>query len=232
MLQPGQLRRIARSIRRPWLLATVATLLVVYLLLGFYTLPRYIKAAVPEFFETQLKRKATLGAVSFNPLLFKLELSDFELSEPDGRPIAGFRQLLVDFELSSLFRWAWTFSNITLDGLELRPDIAPDGRFNFAALADSFPKSEGPSEPKAPPRLVLQHFELSDAAITFSDRSGAQPRFDTLRPLALELRDLTTLPDRKGPYNVVARLPGGGTLAWRGEVSLQPIFSAGELALQ
>ena len=224
--------RIARRIPRPWLVATVASLFAVYLLLGYFALPRYLHGAVPEYVAEHLKRKATLGAVSFNPLLFKLELSDFALAEPDGRPIAGFRHLLVDFELSSLLRWAWTFSTIALDGLELRPDIAPDGRFNFAELADSLPKSEAPSEPGPPPRLVLQHFELTDAAITFSDRSGSRPRFDTLRPLALELNDLTTLPDRRGPGNVTARLPGGGTLTWRGEMSLQPIFSLGEVSIK
>ena len=227
-----QLNRIARRIFRPWLVAAAASLFAVYLLLGYFALPRYIHGALPEYVAAELKRKATLGAVSFNPLLFKLELSDFVLAEPDGRPIAGFRHLLVDFELSSLLRWAWTFSTIALDGLELRPDIAPDGRFNFAELADSLPKSEAPSEPGPPPRLVLQHFELIDGAITFSDRSGSRPRFDTLRPLALELRDLTTLPDRRGPGNVTARLPGGGTLTWRGEMSLQPIFSLGEVSIE
>ena len=228
MKWPGPLRRLAR----PWLLVSVGALLAAYLLLGAFALPRYIQGAIPEYVATHLKRKASVGEVRFNPLLFKLELRDFELAEADDRPIAGFRHLLVDFELSSLLRWAWTFSSIVLDGLELRPDVAPDGRFNFAALADSLPKSEGPREATAPPRVVLQHFELTDAAVTFSDRSGSRPRFDTLRPLALELRDLTTLPDRRGPYNVTARLPGGGTLSWRGEMSLQPIFSFGEVSLK
>ena len=221
-----------RWIPRPWLVVTFASFFAVYLLLGYFALPRYLQGAIPELVASKLKRKASVGSVSFNPLLFKLELREFALAEPDGRPIAGFRYLLVDFELSSLARWAWTFSTIALDGLELRPDIAPDGRLNFAALADSLPKSEGAGEPAPPPRVVLQHFELTDAAITFSDRSGSRPRFETLRPLALELRDLTTLPDRRGPYSVTAGLPGGGTLAWRGETSLQPLYSFGEVAVQ
>src|SRR5262245_14750194 len=222
---------ISRWLPRPWLAIAAASLFAVYLLLGAYALPRYIQKAIPELVEKELKRKASIGEVRFNPLLFKLELRDFELAEADDRPIAGFRYLLVDFELSSLLRWAWTFSNIVLDGLGLRPDIAPDGRLNFAALADSLPKGEGKSD-APPPRLVLQHFELTDGAITFSDRSGARPRFDTLRPLELELNDLTTLPARRGPYSVTARLPGAGTLSLRGEVSLRPIFALGEVSLK
>jgi hypothetical protein len=227
------MRRWLRRIPRPKLLAAAASLFVLYLVLAGYALPRYIQGAIPEFAATELKRKASVGAVSFNPLLFKLELDDFALAEADGRTIARFRRLLVDFELSSALRWAWTFSTIALDGFEMLADVAPDGSFNIAELAGSFPKGEGGGDPDAPPpRLVLQHIEITDAALTFSDRSGARPRFDSVRPLALELRDITTLPDRKGPYSVTARLPGGATLAWRGEMSLRPVLSLGEVSLR
>ncbi len=220
-------------IPRPRLLAALASLLALYAVLGGYALPRYLEAALPELAAKELKRKAAVGAVTFNPFLFKLELSDFSLAEPEGRPIARFRRLLVDFELSSLLRWAWTFREIALDGLEILADIDPEGRFNLAELAESLPKGEGGGDPDAPPpRLLLQHIEITDASITLSDRSGVRPRFDTVRPLALELHDISTLPERKGPYSISARLPGGAMLAWRGEMSLRPIVSLGEVSLR
>ena len=86
-------------------------------------MPRYLERVIPEYFVTQLGRQATIGAVSVNPLLFKVQIADFALAEADGRPIVRFRRLLVDFELSSLPRWAWTFSTIALDGLEVLADI-------------------------------------------------------------------------------------------------------------
>lgn len=220
-----------RRIPRPKLLLALATLFALYLVLGGYFLPRYIERAIPEYAAEQLKRKASVRSVSFNPLLFKLELNDVVLMEADERLIARFRRLLVDFELSSLARWAWTFQTIALDGLEVMIDIAPDESVNLAALADSLPKGE-PQPDAAPPRLVLQHIDITDAALTFSDRSGERPRFESVRALALELRDISTLPDRRGPYSIAARLPAGATLSWRGEVSLQPIFSAGEVELK
>ncbi len=222
-----------RRIPRPRLLAALASLLALYAVLGGYALPRYLEGILPELAANELKRKAAVGAVSFNPFLFKLKLSDFSLAEPEGRPIARFRRLRVDFELSSLLRWAWTFREIALDGLEVLADIDPEGRFNLAELAESLPKGEGGGDPDAPPpRLLLQHIDISDASITLSDRSGARPRFDTVRPLALELHDISTLPERKGPYSISARLPGGAMLAWRGEMSLRPIVSLGEVSLR
>lgn len=220
-----------RRIPRPKLLLALATLFALYLLLGGYFLPRYIERAIPQYVAEQLKRKASVRSVSFNPLLFKLELNDVVLMEADERLIARFRRLLVDFELSSLARWAWTFQTVALDGLEVLIDIAPDESVNLAALADSLPKGE-PKPDAAPPRLVLQHIDITDAALTFSDRSGERPRFESVRALALELRDISTLPDHRGPYSIAARLPAGATLSWRGEVSLQPIFSAGEVELK
>src|SRR6267142_1781474 len=227
MQWPGLLKKIPR----PRLVATLVALFAIYFVLGHFVASRYIQRAIPQYVAEQLKRKASVREVNVNPLFFSVELNDFLLAEADGTPIVGFRRLLVDFELSSLLRWAWTFSTIALDGLDLRADIAPDGRFNLAELADSIPRGESAPGSK-PARLVLQHLALSDGAITFSDRTGAKPAIASLRPLAIELHDLSTLPDRSGPYDVSARLPGGGTLVWRGEVSLQPIFSRGEISLR
>jgi hypothetical protein len=226
---------LLRRIPRPRLVAALTALFAVYLALGFFVLPRYLERVIPEQVTGLLKRKASLGEVHVNPLLLSVELRDFALAEDDGAPLVEFRRLLVDFEASSLLRWAWTFSTITLEGLEVRAEIAPDGSFNLAELADSLPKGEAaPRDTKAsrPPRLLLQHLALVDAAVLFSDRSGARPAVALLRPLSIELRDLTTIPDRRGPYSVAARLPGGATLAWRGEVSLEPIFSLGEVSLR
>ena len=227
------MKKWLRRIPRPRLLVALGSLLALYTVLGGYALPRYLESAIPELAASELKRSAGVGAVRFNPFLFKLELSGFSLSEPEGRPIVRFRRLLVDFELSSLLRWAWTFREIALDGLEVLADIDPEGRLNLAELVDSLPKGEGGGDPDAPPpRLLLQHINISDASITLSDRSGARPRFDNVRPLALELHDISTLPERKGPYSISARLPGGATLAWRGEMSLRPIVSLGEVSLR
>ena len=221
-----------RRLRRPWLWGTLGSLFALYLVLGFFVLPGYLRRVIPEQVEAGLKRKASLREVSVNPLFLSVELRDFALHEPDGRAMVAFRRLLVDFQLSSLPRWAWTFSSIELEGLQVLADIAPDGRFNFAELAAGLLKEEKPADakPQALPRLLLQHFALIDGTFTFSDRSGARPAIATLRPLAVELHDLTTLPGR-GPYTISTLLPGGGTLAWRGEISLQPIFSFGEISL-
>jgi len=224
----GAFRRIPYSRS----LTAAAVVLAIYLLLGFLLAPRLIERAIPDFAAEKLQRTARVGGVRVNPLLFTAEISDFVLAERDGAPIVGFKRLLVDFELSSLPRWAWTFSTIQVDGLDLRAEIRPDGKLNLAALAENLQQGEGAGPPDAaPPRLLLQHVALNGGTVTFSDRSTPALASATIQ-LDLDLRDISTLPHGRGPYTVSAGLPNGGTLRWRGEISLQPISSRGDVEVK
>jgi len=220
-----------RLLLNRWMLAGVGAVLL-YALLGFLLAPRLFKRYVSIYVAEKLKRKASIAEVHVNPFLFTFEGKDFVLQEADDRPIIGFGRLFVDFELSSLFRWAWTFADIRIERPSLYIEIQHNGRLNFADLADSFPKSEGsPPTDHRPPRLLLQHAQVVDGSFTFSDRSHPTPAAETFLPLNLEFNEISTLPERKGPYTVKADLPGGGTVGWRGEISLYPIFSEGELSM-
>jgi uncharacterized protein involved in outer membrane biogenesis len=212
-------------------LAIVLSLFALYALLGFFAAPGLIKRAITNYAADRLERKASVGEVRVNPLLFRLELKDFHLAERDGAPIAGFKRLFADFELSSLARRAWTFSEIALDGLDVRADIAPGGRFNLAALLEKLPRRERQPGDKSP-RLLLRRVVLSAGRIAFSDRSDPTPASAILSPINLELRDISTLPDQHGAYSVSARLADGGTFSWRGELSLEPLSSQGEVTVK
>lgn len=208
--------------------------LVVYALLGFLLLPYAVEHYLPKYARETLQRQAGIGAVRFNPFLFKFEADDFRLQEADGRPLAAFRHLRVDFELASLFRWAWTFRDIRLEGLDLLIDKDPEGRINLAALAESFPKGEEPpaADDDKPVRLLLQHVALIDGDLTYSDRSVSKPASTTLKPVTLELHNLATLPERNGTYAVSFELASGGSVYHQGSISLQPFAAEGDVSVQ
>lgn len=214
------------------LLIAVVVLALLYLLLGFQALPALGERYLPRYAAEQLQRKASVGEIRVNPLLFTVEINDFRLAEQDDAPIIGFKRLLVDFELSSLLRWAWTFANITLDGLDLRAEIRPDGRLNLLDLLDLLRKPDSEDKDGPPPRMLLQHAILSNGMFALSDRSGATPAQAVVGPVNLELHDISTLPELRGPHTLTARLPAGGVFSWRGEASLRPIFFRGEINLK
>ena len=225
---PSRLRQILLN---RWLLAGVAAV-VLYALLGFLLTPWVVTRYVSNYAVEKLKRKASIAEVRVNPFLFTFEAKDFVLEEADNRPIIGFDRLFVDFQLSSLFRWAWTFADVRIERPSLHIEIQHNGRLNFADLAGSLPKSEDPPPTDSrPPRLLVHHAEIIGGSFTFSDRSDTTHAHETFWPLNLEFKEISTLPERKGPYTVKADLPGGGTVGWQGEISLHPIFSEGKLSM-
>ncbi|HSF05857.1 MAG TPA: DUF748 domain-containing protein [Methylomirabilota bacterium] len=212
--------------------AVVAVLAVAYTLAGFFLLPRLITTYVPRYVQERLQRRAEIGEVRLNPLLFKLEIKHFRLQEADGRPLLSFDRLFVDFELSSLFRMAWTFAEIQLEAPRLNVILARDGRLNLAEFLDAFPRSEPAPRPAAPPRMVLQHAAVQGGSMSFTDLSRRAPQAAMLEPINVELRDITTLPERRGPHAIAATLVGGGVVSWEGEMSLVPLGSTGHLELR
>ena len=223
---PGKWRRFVFN---RWLLAGV-TAIVLYTLFGFLLAPWLVKHYLKKYAVENLKRNVSIAEVRINPFLLTFDAKDFTLQEADNRPIFGFGRLFVDFELSSLFRWAWTFADIRIERPSLFMEIQHNGRLNLSDLANSLPKSEEPSKKDSqPPRLLLQHAEIVDGTFTFSDRSVPTPATETFSPLNLEFKEISTLPERKGPYTIKAKLPGGGSVGWNGKVSLEPLFSEGEL---
>ncbi|HMA87387.1 MAG TPA: DUF748 domain-containing protein [Burkholderiales bacterium] len=223
---------LMRVLRHRWFLSATG-LLVVYALIGFLLLPWLVQRYVPEYARDTLKRQASIGKVRINPFLLTFEAKDFRLAEADGTPILGVQRLYVDLQTESLFRWAWVFAVIDIDGLDLRVVTHADGRVNLAELAAAArgEKPAAPAKDEAPVRMLLRHVALSEGRLTYTDRSGPAPASATLEPINLEFDDVSTLPERKGPYTVSARLPGGGNVRWRGEVSLRPIASEGVLSI-
>ncbi|MGH7752660.1 MAG: DUF748 domain-containing protein, partial [Gemmatimonadales bacterium] len=233
----GWARRLRRLVTGVPFLVTagvVAVLAAAYTLAGFFLVPRLITTYVPRYVQEQLKRRAEIGEVRVNPLLFKVEIKRFRLQEADGRPLLGFDRLFVDLQLSSLFRWAWTFAEITLEGPRLDAALSPDGRLNLADLVDSLPRGEPSAEPPqatATPRVLLQHAVVRGGVVSFTDLSGRNPVTAALEPIDVELRDITTIPERRGPDAIAATLAGGGVVGWEGEVSLVPLRSAGRFGI-
>jgi hypothetical protein len=226
----GYLRRITTSNA---FLGVVAVLLL-YALAGFGLAPYLLERYVPRYAQEQLGSRTTIGDVRINPFLLRLEVEGFRLEYPSGQPFVGFSRLLVDFQLSSLLRRAWTFADVQVDGLDLNVEVQRDGSLNLAAFMDRLARryTAVSSGERPPRRWLLQHAQLREAKLAFSDLSGQTPLRTTFVPINLEVLNLTTLPDRHGRYAIMADVPDGGTVTWHGDVSLLPTASAGELEMR
>jgi len=215
---------------KPFIIAVGA--IVFYTLAGFFLAPWLVRHYVPQIVQEQLKKQAAIGEVRINPYTFTVEANDFRLDEPDGQPIAGFKRLFVDFELKSLFKWAWMFRQVSLEEPLVNAVIAKDGALNLAGLV---PPSETPVKPpekeKDPPPLIVEELSIDQGRIDFTDQRASKPASITLKPLQLEIKNLTTLPGQEGPKSITANIGDGATMRWTGEICLNPVVTQGSFAI-
>jgi len=226
----NRLVRILRS--KPFIIT--ASVIVAYTLSGFFLAPYLVRHYVPKIVQEQLKKQAVIGEVRFNPYVFTFEVNDFRMDEPDGQLIAGFKRLFVDFELKSLFKWAWTFRQVSLEGPQVNAVIDHDGALNLAQLA---PPATAPPPPAADrdqslPRLIFEDIVVDAGQIDFTDRRQSTPAAITFKPFNLQMQNITTLPGQEGPDTITATTSDGETIRWTGHVSLNPVATKGTLAVE
>ena len=205
-----------------------------YLLFGWFAFGPLVQWGAAKFITDKTGHSLILDKPEFDPLRFSLTVRNLRLADPDGKPLAGFKELFVDFALSSLFRFAWTFDAFRLTGLEGQLALLPGGKMNWTGFIDAFKgREDEKAEPaKALPRLLIRHFELKEGRFDFSDQTVA-PAFETaFSPLDMILQELSTLPDDKGAYQISARTTLGSQLRWKGEIGLSPVSVSGDFSLE
>lgn len=212
-------------------------LILVYTLCGFFALPAVIDSQIRSFAQEKLGRDATIGQVRVNPYVLSLQVDDFALLDRDNTKLFAFDQYFVNFQLSSLFRWAWTFREIRLDGGYLFFERFALDDTRLSRLLDdiatnSQAEDAGNEEESALPRLLIQELSLSDGNFAFRDQVPRSTVDLELGPIDVSIQELNSLPDRYGQQSVNIRFPGDALLGWQGSISLAPLDSEGELVIE
>jgi hypothetical protein len=194
-----------------------------YTLFGFLILPGILRGQIVAGIHKNLKREAKLARVRVNPVFLSLTLEGFQLDDPDGTPFVAFDRLFVDFQFSSLPRWALTLRVFRIDGPRIHVRLMPDGKPNFTDLI--------PTEEGKPPRLIIGNFQIHQGSLRVSNLTVAEPEEATVAPIDLTLQNFTTIPQKEGLYRIAASDEGGGSWAWTGVLTFEPMHSAGVLEI-
>ncbi|HEY5913871.1 MAG TPA: DUF748 domain-containing protein, partial [Verrucomicrobiae bacterium] len=217
---------------RKWALR-LAIVAAAYSLAGFFLLPMIIRAQLIKRLPALTQRQAAVRQVRLNPWALSLTVRGLALTETNGSPFASFEEFYANFQLSSIFRWAWTFDELSLK--EPRAEIALDshGRFNFANLLES---TNPPAASKAEattgiPRLVVFNLMVTNGHVGFADATHKTPFRTAYEPINFNLKQFTTRPDRRSPYTFEASSDTGRGIAWAGTVTAQPPGSSGTLRI-
>jgi uncharacterized protein involved in outer membrane biogenesis len=220
--------------RRRWLVG-IAAALTAYALLGFFLAPWLIKNAAIDAVDQNLNADLRLGKVAVNPFVLSLGIDGLELDAADGAPIARVQRIFTNFQLSSLFRWAWSFAEIRFDAPELFLSRDGMGAMNLVGLLRAENAAEPPPEPPGDPgmlRLYIYDFSINDARVDWHDAVPPEPVRTVFGPVSVRIAELNTLPERAGEQEVVITTESQGTLSWAGSLQLNPLVSAGHAAIR
>jgi hypothetical protein len=223
---------IAERYKKPLIIA--AAVIIVYALLGFFLAPWLIDRTATNAVRDNLGVELTLQKVSVNPFVLSLQIDGLELDEPSGEPFLTVERIFINFQLSSLFRWALTFREFHIESPKVR--LARDGNgdlnVGFLAQQPAEPADTEAAEESGPPRLLIQDFAITDSVVDWNDDVPPEPVDTQFGPIDIAISELNTLPARSGLQDVVITTESQGTLSWSGSLQLNPLRSEGSASVK
>ena len=203
---------------------------IVYSLVGFLLLPPLIKWQLQKQLPKSTKRIAAVRQVRMNPWTLSLTIRGLSLKEPTGEVFASWEEFKANFQLSSLFRWAWTFKEIHLIDPHGAIILQPDGKFNFANMFG--PTDPKPKKSEGVSRIRIFLLNITNGFVSLEDLTHRRPFRTEYRPINILLRNFTTRPGTGTPYSFRAENDTGKTLDWAGDITASPFSSQGRIDLQ
>jgi len=209
----------------------VLILIAFYALFGFFGLPRIVKPRLSEKIAELTGRQVELENIKINPFVLSTTLINFELKEPNGEEIIGFKELYVNLQFSSLFRRAFTIKELRLTSPFVSVKVQSDGTVNLYDLIKRNNDSSKEEKKDGPLPLVFEYLVVEDGRIKFEDLSHPTPFVEEMAGLNFSLRNITTRPEGEGVYQFQAITERGAIVKWKGSIDLIPLGSKGDFEL-
>ncbi|RJP65277.1 MAG: DUF748 domain-containing protein [Candidatus Abyssobacteria bacterium SURF_17] len=222
----------AKSSRVAKSLGVIVALVVLYAVLGFLIAPLLLKSVLISNIKESLKRDAHLERLRLNPFALSLTAEGFKVYDLDGEQLTGFRELYINFQLSSLVRRAYTFDEVRLVSPNTRVKVLPDGTLNFSDLLGPADQPEPPSEEKGGlPQVLIYRLAVEEGRLSFLDLSRRTPFETMFFPIQISLENFSTQKDSDSPYAFTASTREREVFRWEGNLSVSPLRSQGRFNL-
>ena len=207
------------------------SLFILYVIVGLWVIPPLLKPRLENELSSQIGRKVTIEEIKFNPLALSSTTTNLTVTDIDGEPLAGFKELFVDAQLSSIVKWAVTFKEIRVIAPFGVLKLLPDKKLNIDDILTKFsqPKQTPDQKAKLPP-AVISKLQVKDGKFTVANLTGTTPIHEMLSPITFTLENLSTLKERQGAYKFVGVGPSGGHYQLDGQLSVNPIRVQGSFS--
>lgn len=126
-------------------LSVIATLIVLFGLLGYFWLPGYAKSQLEIKLSEMLDRPVTVQSIEVKPYTLELAINGFHVGEKTSDPgevFLSFDRLYVDISINSVVHRAPVFSAITLTEPTVRLVRETEEQFNISDLIEKFSQDD------------------------------------------------------------------------------------------
>lgn len=206
----------------------------VYLVISLLIITPILNILPHRYVEQHYDRELSTDWILLNPFKLSLDIRNASLNQPDGEPFASFKKASVNLSLQSIWNPGWVLDVVKLKDLVLRIEYLDEGVFNFSDLLVSDASTEPTDETDGSgeiPGITVRDVDLHAKHIQLADLTRSKPYANSWDNFSIRIEDLSTVLEEGKPYHVEFFGPGGGKLAWTGEVSLPLSTSDGSLTL-
>jgi hypothetical protein len=209
----------------------LGVLLLLYAIIGFFILPSIVKPRLIAGIEEATHRHVSIESLHLNPFALSATVTRFELLDADSTRLLSFARLYINYEIVSLVKNAYVFSEFHLDTPYVAVRVLKNGAMSIQDIVDR-PASDTASSSDPAKPIVIGDFVLRQGTLLYQDASHTPPLAKGFDSLNLSLTNFTTMPDQEGMYEFTATTGRNESLHWKGSVSVSPARSAGLLEIK
>jgi len=215
----------------------IATLVLVYALIGFILIPLVLESKVPDIASQYSDGNLSVGAIHFNPFIFKLSVEKLLIKNPHNKEAIKFKEFIVNFEAYSLFLGKIHFKNIELINPEVTINRLKDGSFDFGWLVkideNASTKVVDEDNVSSPlPAIRIDRLRIVDGGVGYNDHSRVKPFAIHMGKLGLTLHNIDTsdMENSADTLRFYTRLSDGGFLDIKSEIlAVEPFAIKGKV---
>ena len=227
----------------------VTGVLLLYAALGFLFVPWLADRQLKTILDERLALAADVESIYFNPFSMYVQVDGLNIANTDGSPLLQLQSLHTNFQPTRLVLLRLHFGELLVSDLDLFIQRDGDGLDTFTRLAETWAataepvdtpsdtdsdegSNEGVNEESGLVPIVAEAISLMNLNFHVRDEVPATPFDTSLRLAEVDIGNLSTLPDSRGPKSLVLEFEAGARLTVSGDHSLNPLELTGSLELE
>lgn len=201
-----------------------------YVLFGFFGVPRIVKSVLEGSVAETLDRTVTLEKAAFNPFLLSTTLTGLRIEDYHGGALLELGHLYSNNQLFPLVLGRVSVKRFELQDTTVKVSRDADGITNIDRLIAkvSEPSEEEPGQPLA---FRVGLIDVANFKVEIVDLNRGFPLEETIGPMTFVAENVHSDPNSESPYDFDARFGEDGSIVWKGVVSLNPIASSGSFRI-